>query len=241
MEHAVFPPFEPKNRPQCDVGIARHVRTEETLAPPSKAPAVFLTIFGLATIASLVALPFVAGPAMEAGVPQWGRFLGRFHPVVLHLPIGMVALVLLMEFGKLFRRDKGSSTLVPMFFTAASAVVAVLFGLLLYYSDPEGYPAELIDRHLWWGTGFACALVGCFVVKAWVDWASGSGAWIYVLSLLGSGAVMTVASHDGGSITHGKEYLTEEAPPEVRQWLGLPVEEEPEAVPAEEQEVFTTS
>lgn len=229
----------------------------ETESPRSKVGAGFLTVAGLATIAGLVAMPLIAQvpEGGDAALSQWERFLGRFHPLVLHLPIGMLTLVLLLEFGKLFRRDKGASTIVPAFFTAASAVVAVIFGYLLYQSNPDDYPEELISSHLWWGTGFAALTVAAFVVKRWVDLAGGKGNWIYFAILLVSGGVMGVASHDGGSITHGKSYLTDEAPNEVREIYNRVVPEEerlplleegetggepaPPVVPVEEQVVYT--
>jgi len=220
----------------------------------SKAPAVLFTILGLAVIVALVGMPYyVTSQGIEPN--QWGRFLGRFHPLLLHLPIGMLALVILLEFGKLFRKNKGSSTIAPMFFTALTAVMAAVLGYLLYRSNPGDYNAELVESHLWWGIGFAALSVAIFVVKAWVD-AVGKGAGVYFLTLLGTGTVMGVAGHNGGSLTHGKTYLTEEAPLEVRKFYNkLPgvepleieeeagagegeVEEEESVVPPDEQVVY---
>ncbi|BCX49746.1 cytochrome c [Haloferula helveola] len=208
---------------------------EEPPKGGSKAGAVFFTIVGLATIAGLIAMPLIAGEPAEGALSQWQRFLGRFHPLVLHLPIGMLVLVLALEFGKLFRKDKGASTIVPAFFTAASSVVAVIFGFLLWQSNPGDYPEELVNDHLWWGTGFAAMMVAAFVIKGWVDVAGGAGNWLYFVTLLGSGVVMGVASHDGGSITHGKSYLTDEAPNEVRELYNkvVPEEEQLEMLPEE--------
>ena len=134
---------------------------------PSKTRAGFLTAFGLASVVGILAMPILAGPPNEEAVSQWGRFIGRFHPVVLHLPIGMLTLVILMEFGKLFRKDKGSSTLVPAFFTAVSAVVAVITGFLFYQSG--GYEGELVESHLWWGIGFACHETSSSPAFCWLN------------------------------------------------------------------------
>lgn len=196
--------------------------------PRSKVGAVFLTIAGIATIAGLVAMPLLAQlpEGGSATLSQWEKFLGRFHPVVLHLPIGILVLVLLLEFGKLFRRDKGSSTLAAAFFLAASSVVAAVFGFLLYQTNPADYPEDLIGSHLWWGIGFAAMTVAAFVVKRWVDLAGGQGNWVYFVMLLVSGGTMAVASHDGGSITHGKGFLTDEAPNEVREFYNKLVPED---------------
>jgi uncharacterized membrane protein len=195
---------------------------------------IFLTIFGLAVIAALAMLPSWAGPPPEEGLPDLAKFIGRFHPVALHLPIGMLLLVLALEFGRLFSKKPSSSTQVAMFFAAASAVVAVLLGFVLYYSMPGDYDKELGERHLNGGIIFACGTVAAFVVKVWVDVAGGKCTWLYLTTLLGSSAIMGIASHDGASLTHGKDYLTQYAPNEVRQVIGLPLKEEktPKGQPA---------
>ena len=209
--------------------------TSETESAPSQPRASkingwFVTAFGLATIAGMLAMPVLAGAPKEDTVSQWVQYLGRFHFVILHLPIGMLSLVILMELGKLFRRDKGSSTLIPMFFTATSAVVAVIVGFLLYQSGSDN--SELIQDHMWWGIGFASATIAAFTVKNWVDFAGGKGNFLYFLTLLGSAVVMAVTSHDGGDSVHGKGYLRKEEPAEVRQLINqipgaeqLPIEE----------------
>ena len=246
--------------------MSDHSETETTPEQPrpSKTNGWFVTAFGFATIVGMVAMPFLAGAPKDELVSQWVRYLGRFHFVILHLPIGMLSLVVLMELGKLFRRNKGSSTLVPMFFTAFSAVVAVIVGFLLYQSGSDN--SELIQNHMWWGIGFAAATVVSFMIKNWVDLAGGKGNFFYFLSLLGGAGVMTVASHDGGESVHGKGFLRKEEPAEVRELINqipgaeqLPIEgkepseekagEEPSdesgqkvespAVPVEEQVIYT--
>ncbi|WP_367872564.1 c-type cytochrome domain-containing protein [Luteolibacter sp. Populi] len=186
---------------------------------------IFLTFFGLVVIAALAMLPSWAGPPPEDGLPDLAKFFGRFHPVVLHLPIGMLLLVLALEAGRLFSKKKSSSTQIAMFFAAASAVVAVLLGFVLYYSMPGDYDRELGERHLNGGLIFACGAVAAFIVKVWVD-VAGKGTWLYLTVLLASSVMMGIASHDGASLTHGKDYLTQYAPNPVREAIGLPAKKE---------------
>ena len=208
---------------------------------------VFLTLFGLLAIVALAILPFWAGPPPEEGLPDLAKFIGRFHPVMLHLPIGMLVLVLVLEIGRVFSKNKsGLSTQIAMFFAAASAVVAVLLGFVLYYSMPGDYSRELAERHLNGGIIFACGTIAAFIAKVWVDVAGGKGAWLYLTLLFGSSGVMGFTSHDGASLTHGEDYLTKYAPDEVRKLIGLPVKEGTkkagEAAPAKppgEQVVYT--
>ncbi len=207
---------------------------------PSRRPAFLaslITLGGLGVIAGLVTLLGVPLFGKENPVPSWFRFLGHLHPVVLHLPIGMLALVILMECGRWFRRS-GASTLWPMFFTALAAVVAAVFGYLLWQTHPEDYSGELLQSHLLWGVGFAGVAVVTLMVKAWVD-AVGRGSGLYFFLLLASGGVMTVASHDGGSLTHGRTFLVDEVPGPIKRWLvdaepatAEPPAREPAPIPA---------
>ena len=127
---------------------------------------VFPTLMGLAVIAALAMLPIWAGPPPEEGLPDLAKFFGRVHPVMLHLPIGMLLLGLALETGRLFSKKPSSSTQVAMFFAAVSAVVATLLGFVLYYSMSGEYEKELAERHLNGGIIFACGTVAAFIVKS---------------------------------------------------------------------------
>ena len=177
-------------------------------------------------------------------MPDIVRFIGHFHPVVLHLPIGVFMMILFQELGAIFfkrGRTQEATSLFPMFFGAASAIIAVIAGFLLYHGEAEDFGGNaLAERHLWGGLAFAVIAVFTFVVKAWTDALSGNPAW-YRLVLFMSVGVMGFASHDGASLTHGSDYLTKYAPTPLRYILGLPVEEPdaPWVKPPTEQVVYT--
>jgi len=198
-----------------------------------------LTLIGLLTIGGLIAMPYLAGEPDGQKMPDIVRFFGHFHPVILHLPIGIFTLILCQELLVMFTRHKLYESVLPVFLGAASAVVAVILGFLLYHGGGfEGN--ELAEDHLWGGISFACAAVLTFIVKAWCVSPASSQA-LYRILLFASVGVMGYASHDGASITHGKDYLTEYAPNPIRKALGLPVKEKAEdkpAKPLEEQIVY---
>ena len=188
----------------------------------------FLTFCGLAVVGALAWLPFYVGEPNGESAPDWVRFIGHFHPALLHLPIGVFALILVQEIAGMFRKWRfGPETpMFPMFFGAASAIVAVIAGFLLYQGG--GYEGvEIAERHLWGGLAFAITAVLTFLVKAWTVSFS-ANALLYRLMLFGSVGVMAFASHDGASLTHGSDYLTQYAPPFVRKLLKM--EEKPEPV-----------
>jgi uncharacterized membrane protein len=179
---------------------------------------IFLTLVGLAACAGMLAMPKIAGPPNGEALPDIMRFLGRFHPVILHLPIGILTLALLQEFASLFSR-RVQSTRGIMFFAAATSVLAVIAGFLLYQSDLDGEATDLGNRHLWGGIAFSCVTILAYIVKAWTD-AGASAAWFFRFLLVISAGVMGFASHDGASMVHGSDYLSKYAPPALKPWLG---------------------
>lgn len=198
-----------------------------------------LTLIGLLTVAGLLSMPFLAGEPDGEKMPDIVRFLGHFHPVILHLPIGIFALILCQELLAMFTSYRTRENLFSVFLGAASAVVAVLFGFLLYHGGGfEG--SELAEDHLWGGISFACAAIVTLIVKSWSISPVASQA-LYRVVLFSTVGVMGYASHDGASITHGKDYLFEYAPNFIREAAGLkPREkkEEQKTKPLEEQIVY---
>ncbi len=183
-----------------------------------------ITCFGTLAAVGLISMPFVAGAPDAEKMSDTIRFLGHFHPVLLHLPIGVFILILLQEMGVIFgRRFHGKvadTTMFPLFFGAGSAILAVIAGFLLYHSGEEFAGNPLAERHLWGGLAFAVAAVATFVLKAWSVNRLVNAAFYRAL-LFASVGVMGFASHDGASLTHGSDYLTEYAPNPVRSVLGI--------------------
>ncbi len=166
----------------------------------------------------MLAMPALAGPPNGQALPDIMRFLGRFHPVILHLPIGILTLALIKEFISLVSRDTQSTRSI-MFFAAASSVIAVIAGFLLYQSDLDGEATDLGNRHLWGGIAFSCVTILAYIVKSWTD-AGAANPWFYRLLLVASAGVMGFASHDGASMVHGTDYLSKYAPPALKPLLG---------------------
>ena len=65
-----------------------------------------LTFFGLLAIGGLASMPILAGEPNGEDLPDIYRFFGHFHPLVLHLPIGVFALILFQELGAIFRTPR---------------------------------------------------------------------------------------------------------------------------------------
>jgi uncharacterized membrane protein/mono/diheme cytochrome c family protein len=154
---------------------------------------------------------------------DWASFFGRFHPVLVHLPIGFLLLAGLLEVGRLTNKITVSDSVISfvLFWSAIGATLACGAGYLL--SLGGGYEQNLLEEHKWQGIWVAVFAWVAWVVKS--DWLGDKipfSSLIY-LPALGLGALFTMsAGHHGGSLTHGEDYLTQETPQPFRAWLGIP-------------------
>lgn len=166
---------------------------------------------------------------MEQETSDVVLFFGRFHPMILHLPIGFLyiafALEVLSRFKK-FRQYKPSVGFV-LLLGAASAVVAAILGYML--AQGGGYNEDLLAVHQWSGIGVAVASIVAFVLHRQSQVHASvvlDKAYISVMSVMAIS--LMVAGHFGGSLTHGSDYLTQYMPNGLRTIAGLPPKEHKE-------------
>jgi mono/diheme cytochrome c family protein/uncharacterized membrane protein len=131
-------------------------------------------------------------------------FIGRFHPVFVHLPIGILLLACLFQWLMIKDRFAVLQPAIPvtLFWGMISAIASCISGYLL--STTGDYDAQLVSRHQWLGISVAVVSLVLFLMHK--RSVSGRTARIvsFVLFLL-----ITVTGHLGGSLTHGSTYLTE--------------------------------
>lgn len=160
---------------------------------------------------------------MEQGASDIVIFFGRFHPLILHLPIGFLVIAFALEVLSRFERFRAYKPAVGfvLLLGAASAVVAAALGYML--AQAGGYNEDLLAIHQWAGIGVAVAAIAALVLHRQSQ-SKGSAvldkAYLSVLSLMVIS--LTVAGHYGGSLTHGSDYLTQYMPNGLRSIAGLP-------------------
>ena len=164
---------------------------------------------------ALIASLFVPGilllmlPFYRPGeVPSVLLLFGRLHPLILHFPIVLTIISLLFELARYYRLLKvaDSVILIVLLAAALSTLVSIGAGFFLFASGD--YSGDLMARHFWAGilTGFFIfTATGLFLVY----WSTGRFYSVYLAALVISNIVVAYASHLGGSITHGQDYLTE--------------------------------
>ena len=152
------------------------------------------------------------------GFDDWLVFAGRLHPILLHLPIGLLAGVALLELVTLFdkRALRARRALYALF--GVCAVLAAVSGWLL--GGEEDYLNSAVDDH----RTFGIAAAGVATMAALFDllgrgWFWGALRW-FALGLCT--VLFTLAGHRGGMLTHGSRFLSDTAPPWLAPHVGPP-------------------
>ena len=146
---------------------------------------------------------------------------GRFHPILVHLPIGILAFGIIL----VFLSEKGTSKHLDSIRLAfllggIFAVISSISGFLQY--QYEGFTWETVQFHFFFGWATAIASFWLFyeVNKA------NSNPKNLKLKAAGLFGLMLFTGHLGGNITHGEEYLIEVLPPEMQSLIGYEIEPE---------------
>lgn len=157
--------------------------------------------------------------------------LGNLHLVLLHLPIGLLAAVIVAEVALRAADSPAGRQLLHLVLgaNAAAALATAAFGLLLARSG--SYDAAELSLHRWSGLATtALAAVGWTLHRRWVLARLDAGlpprlrAWRTFLATLAAGTVAT--GHFGGVLTHGPDALAFWRSPSVTAVAAPPVGDE---------------
>jgi uncharacterized membrane protein len=161
---------------------------------------------------------------------QWRPFLAPFHAVVLHFPIGFLTVAGILEIYRAFRPgdELRRVTALILWLGLLTGILSATFGLLR--AGGGGYEGKALELHRLYGLAvpIATAAALAFQWLAYRNEAARLWTRAYRGLLAGTLALVVVAGHFGGNLTHGSKYLVEHAPEFVRNFL----EDEPAPAPA---------
>ena len=165
-------------------------------------------------------LVVTAALATVAAVPSLSSSLdwvGRFHPVLLHLPIGLLAGAALLECRMRLRRGDPLRPAAAWLWYAAALGVTLAAATGWILAREGGYDASLLTTHRLLGVGLALVSVAAAIAHDLWRRGGATPAWPrgYPVLLLLCLGLLPFAGHFGGSLTHGPDYLVEKLP-----WAG---------------------
>lgn len=172
-------------------------------------PAAWLTAAGVSI--ALVLLPFVY--RLDGQQHSWWLlFFGQFHPALLHVPIGLIVLVPILEIAGRRRPALREAAGFVLRLALALALPTLALGYMLAYGS--GDTGSTLARHMWGAISLCIALMLCTLLRP--AWTEGQQPRIYPALLTGALAALLWTGHQGGSITYGADYLTRNLPPSLR-------------------------
>ena len=173
-------------------------------------------IVALAFSLVLTALPWVV---RLDGKPHadWQQFLGRFHPLAVHLPIALLLLVPLLELVGALRPALREAAGFVLGLAFISCLGSLLLGFLLAYGG--GSAGTTVSRHMAGGIILTIATLLCLLARPW--WERHTVAYVYPALLGGALLALVWTAHQGGTISHGSNYLTQYMPGGLKRWTGL--------------------
>jgi uncharacterized membrane protein/mono/diheme cytochrome c family protein len=166
-----------------------------------------------------------AAPVFPIALFHWQPFLGPFHSVLLHFPIGFVVMAFLVDLYYLRRRSLDAQPIIRLIlvFAVISSLLTVFLGLMR--SDSAEYDAKMLLHHRNYGIAVGALMTATFALHCLAFRGNDTGSPRRALTLGFRGSLFTtmsviiIAGHQGGNLTHGTNYLTKNAPEFVKKLI----------------------
>lgn len=131
------------------------------------------------------------------------ELFGHFHPVLVHLPIGILMTGLLLQWLARKEKYKSLETAVPIVLLVGTigALISCITGAMLYTTDD--YDKSLASWHMI--MAIALTLVAFMAYAKTRNPQFPASSNVLSISLL---VLIMITGHLGGSLTHGSDYLT---------------------------------
>ncbi|RED95251.1 DUF2231 domain-containing protein [Marinoscillum furvescens] len=147
-------------------------------------------------------------------------FIGRFHPLVVHLPIGFLLLAAIMEVLARVRPNRygklDTAIALSLLFGAIGAVLSAVVGYLL--AQGGSYDEQTLGWHKWMGIGLGVLAFVAWAVKLGALGSASRYSHLLVMLLV---VMVSITGHLGGNLTHGSDYLLAYAPKFVQKMAGV--------------------
>ena len=142
------------------------------------------------------------------------NLIGRFHPLIIHLPIGFILIGLLIEINS--QKFKSSNKILKFIFlwSSITCFISVLTGFLQYQN--EGLLWESIQNH------FISGIITLLLSVAFYFYLNKSKPFtalprkVYTIGIFFN---LLITGHLGGNITHGEDHLIEPLPDSIKLFL----------------------
>ena len=130
--------------------------------------------------------------------------IGNFHPLLVHLPIGIILMAFALEMFSRYRRKRSGDELI--LFTLGCAGIAALLSLGTGWllGEEGGLDEDLLFLHRWMAVAFTITTIILFFLKRSKSAISDK---LYIPTFVIVLVLISITGHYGGTMTHGEDYL----------------------------------
>jgi uncharacterized membrane protein/mono/diheme cytochrome c family protein len=192
-----------KNLPRISKGMLTKNRTTRTL--------------WLAALMMSVAMLLLPAMIRLDGKPHadWQQFVGRFHPLAVHIPIGLIVLLPILEIAGIYRPALREAAGFVLGLASIACLGTLMLGYLLAYGS--GDTGTTLTHHMWGGIALSVGMLLCLLARS--AWSTGVARQVYPSLLFCVLLTLIYTAHQGGSLTHGSNYLSAYMPASLKAWL----------------------
>lgn len=130
------------------------------------------------------------------------EFIGKIHPLLVHLPIGIILLFIFLEFSEVFSNIELPKMLMRLivFLGAFSGFASLISGYVLSLNGLND--GETLDKHKW----IALATIICFIIYGYISHTKNIKNHYKIAGLIFLSILIVSTGHLGGKLTHGESY-----------------------------------
>jgi len=150
---------------------------------------------------------------------------GRLHPLLVHLPLGLVFAAFAVEVTRLIQRRPTVSAFTPIALGLAALGAVAASGTGWFFAESES-SSDSLFWHRWLGISASIVLIALAWLAARAMRSSGEGTQITPIVrsvLLASALLVGWVGHLGGDMVWGENYVLQ---PILKAWMGAPTKDD---------------
>lgn len=135
-----------------------------------------------------------------------GEIIGRFHPLIVHLPIGIVIATFIIELASRSQRFNHLKSAVS-FLLLLCIITSVISWFTGWIMPKEGlFDEDVVRLHFW----FSLSMTLMTVVLYFIQKSKNPQLHkLYLPLFIVTMVLLVLTGYNGGSLTHGDDYLSQ--------------------------------
>lgn len=151
------------------------------------------------TFAFIVLLSFLLIFEQRLELSPWLQAFGRVHPLLLHIPIGLLLITALLVWLRKYFENTSFDSLISFLLHIAALTTSITALMGLFLSREGGYNEQELQLHKWFGAA-TCYLAAVLLI---VQRSNSIFKAMMIISVI----ALMITGHYGAMMTHGENFI----------------------------------